>query len=105
MNNNRLSFTRIVRRIGEPLNALFITSGPFFSWNRAESQFSNRINSLEPIAPQPALTAFSRINSLAPAAPQFSTQKLRGSTQKRRDLCGECCTAPKQQKRRPKAAF
>ena len=54
---------------GEPPSA-FLRPVPDFSENHAEAQFSNRINSLEPVAPQPAVTAFNRINSLAPVASQ-----------------------------------
>jgi hypothetical protein len=88
MNNISLSVTRALRQVGEPRRALFTPRSVFFQ-NHADAQFFNRINSLEPIAPQSSLTAFNRITNLQSIASQLSaqnlcesTQILRGSTQK-----------------------
>ena len=80
MNNVSLSVTRIVRLVGEQLRA-FLNRGSFSFKNHTDARSFNRINSLEPIAPQSALTASNRINSLASVAPQFFAQELRGFTQ------------------------
>ena len=51
MNNISTSVTRIAQLVGEPLGN-FLRPVPDFSENHAEAQFSNRINSLAPVASQ-----------------------------------------------------
>ena len=62
MNNISTSVTRIAQLVGEPLGN-FLRPVPDFSENHAEAQFSNRINSLAPVASQAFHTETAQIHT------------------------------------------